>query len=136
MNIFEYYLSEIHNLVVNHKDDLKLNNLDNIKNINLEVPPQQFNFDLSCNISLVLAKANNLNSKALAAQLKDLFKKTQVFRAPRSSQCPRREGRGLPLPRGARAQALLGGAARAGAAERCHLRSGLPCIRGGCGLDS
>jgi arginyl-tRNA synthetase len=75
MNIFEYYLSEIHNLVVNHKDDLKLNNLDNIKNINLEVPPQQFNFDLSCNISLVLAKANNLNSKALAVQLKNLFKK-------------------------------------------------------------
>ena len=75
MNIFEYYLSEIHNLVVNHKDDLKLKNLDNVNNINLEVPPQQFNFDLSCNISLVLAKANNLNPKALAAQLKDLFKK-------------------------------------------------------------
>ena len=73
MNIFEYYLSEIHNLVVNHKDDLKLNNLDNIKNINLEVPPQQFNFDLSCNISLVLAKSNKLNSKDLAIVLKNLL---------------------------------------------------------------
>ena len=73
MNIFEYYLSEIHNLVLNHKEDLKLNNLENINNINLEVPPQQFNFDLSCNISLVLAKANNLNPKTLATQLKDLF---------------------------------------------------------------
>ena len=73
MNIFKYYLSEIHNLVLNYKDDLNLKNLDNLDNVILEIPPEQFNFDLSCNISLVLAKENKLNPKTLATQLKNLF---------------------------------------------------------------
>jgi len=73
MNIFEYYLSEIHNLILNHKDDLKLNNLDNLSSVNLEVPPEHFNFDLSCNISLVLSKPNKIDSINLAKQIKDLF---------------------------------------------------------------
>jgi len=75
MNIFEYHLTEIRNLVLNHKDSLNLKNLDSLDNINLEVPPEQFNCDLSCNISLVLAKLNNLEPKKLALQLKDYFKK-------------------------------------------------------------
>ncbi|MDB9744700.1 arginine--tRNA ligase [Pelagibacteraceae bacterium] len=74
MNIFQYYLSEIHNLVLNHKDDLKLKYIDSLKNISLEVPPEQFNCDLSCNASLILAKPNKLNPKDLAIKLKDLFK--------------------------------------------------------------
>ena len=74
MNIFEFYLSEISKLVLSHKDNLKLKNLDNLKSINLEVPPDQFNFDLSCNISLVLGKSNKLNPKDLATKLKKLFK--------------------------------------------------------------
>ena len=74
MNIFQYYLSEIHNLVLNHKDDLKLKYIDSLKNISLEVPPELFNCDLSCNVSLILAKPNKLNPKDLAIQLKDLFK--------------------------------------------------------------
>ena len=73
MNIFEYYLLEINRLVLNHKEDLKLNNLNNLKNINLEVPPEQFNFDLSCNISLVLGKSNQLNPLTLANELKNIF---------------------------------------------------------------
>jgi arginyl-tRNA synthetase len=73
MNIFEYYLSEINHLVLNHKKDLKLNNLDNLKSVNLEVPPEQFNFDLSCNISLVLGKSNQLNPLIFAKELKTLF---------------------------------------------------------------
>ena len=74
MNIFQYYLSEIHNLVLNHKDDLKLKYIDALKNISLEVPPEVFNCDLSCNASLILAKPNKLNPKDLAIKLKDLFK--------------------------------------------------------------
>ena len=75
MNIFKHYLTEIHNLVLNHKNDLELKNLDNINSINLDVPPEDFNFDLSCNISLVIAKATNLNPTYLAIQIKDLFQK-------------------------------------------------------------
>ena len=73
MNIFEYYLSEINKLVVNHKNDLQLKNMGNLKNVNLEVPPEHFDFELSCNIALVLAKSNKLNPKSLAASLKRLF---------------------------------------------------------------
>ena len=73
MNIFEYYLLEMNQLLINHKADLKLNNLDNLKKITLEVPPEQFNFDLSCNISLVLGKSNQINPLTLAKQLKNIF---------------------------------------------------------------
>ena len=81
MNIFKYYLTEIKNLIVDHKNNLKLKNLDNLQNINLEVPPEEFNFDLSCNISLVLGKSNQLNPKNLALELKNLFEnKTTYFK--------------------------------------------------------
>ena len=73
MNIFEYYLSEIKKLILSNKQYLKLTNLDNLDNINLEIPPEQFNFDLSCNISLILGKSNKLNSIDLSKQLKILF---------------------------------------------------------------
>ena len=45
MNIFENYLKEIQNLILINKKILKLENIDNLKNINLEIPPEQFNFD-------------------------------------------------------------------------------------------
>jgi arginyl-tRNA synthetase len=73
MNIFEYYLSIIQNLILDHKDEFKLKDLDNLDSVNLEVPPEPFDFDLSCNISLVLAKSNKLNPKILASQYKDFF---------------------------------------------------------------
>ena len=73
MNIFEFYLSEINEIILSHKDELKLNNINNLKNINLEVPPEQFNFDLSCNIALVLGKSNKIDPKNLALSLKSLF---------------------------------------------------------------
>ena len=75
MNIFEYYLSEIHNLVLKNKVELKLKDIKSLDKINLEVPPEQFNFDLSCNISLILAKSNKLDPKKLSEELKNLFKK-------------------------------------------------------------
>ena len=44
-----------------------------MKGINLEVPPEEFNFDLSCNIAMVLGKKNKINPKLLASKLKDIF---------------------------------------------------------------
>ena len=73
MNIFEHYLAEINQLILSNKNILKLKNLDNLKNVTLEIPPEKFNFDLSCNISLVLGKPNKLDPKNLALQLKSLF---------------------------------------------------------------
>ncbi len=73
MNIFEYHLVEIKNLILSKKDKLKLDHIDNFKGINLEIPPEQFNFDLSCNIAMVLGKKNKIDSKLLALKLKDIF---------------------------------------------------------------
>tara|TARA_B100000963_G_scaffold308701_1_gene284276 strand:+ start:7968 stop:9692 length:1725 start_codon:yes stop_codon:yes gene_type:complete len=73
MNIFEYYLSKINKIILKNKDLLNLENLQNLKNVNLEVPPEHFNFDLSTNISLVLSKVNNINPNQLANNIKKLL---------------------------------------------------------------
>ena len=39
MNIFEHHLSEIKNLILSKKDILQLDQVDNLKGVNLEVPP-------------------------------------------------------------------------------------------------
>ncbi len=73
MNIFEHHLAEIKDLILSNKDQLKLNQLDNLEGINLEIPPEKFNFDLSCNIAMVLGKKNKIDPKLLAQKLKDIF---------------------------------------------------------------
>ena len=73
MNIFEYHLKEIHNLILIKKDFLKLDKIENLGKINLEVPPEQFNFDLSCNIAMVLGTSNKLAPKKLAEKIRELF---------------------------------------------------------------
>jgi len=39
----------------------------------LEIPPEQFNFDLSCNIAMVLGKKNKIPPKILALKFKEIF---------------------------------------------------------------
>ncbi len=73
MNIFENYLLKINKIITENKDNLNLKNMQNIKNVNLEVPPEHFNFDLSTNISLVLSKGNNVDPKRLSIHIKNLL---------------------------------------------------------------
>ena len=47
MNIFEHHLSEIRKIILSEKDTLKLEVIENLQGVNLEIPPEQFNFDLS-----------------------------------------------------------------------------------------
>ena len=75
MNIFDHHLKEIQNLILINKKKLKLENIDNLKNVNLEIPPDQFNFDLSCNIAMVLGKSNKLNPNDLAKKIREVFLK-------------------------------------------------------------
>ena len=56
MNIFDNYLLIITKIILKNKESLNLDNLENLENVNIEVPPKHFNFDLSTNISLVLSK--------------------------------------------------------------------------------
>jgi len=73
MNIFEYHWSEIENLILKNKDKLELEEINDLNNVNLEVPPDHFNYDLSCNIAMILAKINKQNPKVLAEKIKSLF---------------------------------------------------------------
>ena len=57
MNIFEKYLSEINKIILDNKKFLKLTIIENLDNINLEIPPDHLNYDLSSNVSLVLSDA-------------------------------------------------------------------------------
>ena len=73
MNIFEHHLSEIRKIIFSEKNSLNLGSIDDLKGVNLEIPPEQFNFDLSCNIAMVLGKKNKINPETLALKLKDIF---------------------------------------------------------------
>ena len=75
MNIFDNYLLIITKIILKNKESLNLNNLKNLENVNIEVPPKHFNFDLSTNISLVLSKMNKINPNDLAKSIKDLLLK-------------------------------------------------------------
>ncbi len=75
MNIFENYLTKINSIIIENNDLLDLKNLKNLKSINLEVPPEKFNYDLSTNISLVLSKENQKDPNRLANEIKKLLLK-------------------------------------------------------------
>ncbi len=75
MNIFEKYLSEINKIILDNKNFLKLTIIENLDNINLEIPPDHLNYDLSSNVSLVLAKENKINPVYLAKEIKNLLLK-------------------------------------------------------------
>ena len=73
MNIFDLYLQKINAVINKNKDSLEITNYESLKNVNLEIPPEKFNFDLSSNISLVLAKSNNKNPNDLAKKIRDIL---------------------------------------------------------------
>ena len=74
MKIFENYLKKIQDLIKKNQKKLELKNIDNVKGINLEIPPSNINSDLSSNICMILAKVNKLNPNKLALSIKDLIK--------------------------------------------------------------
>ena len=58
MNIFDIYLDKIKKIVIdqNKKGLLKLP--EKLDSINVDIPPKQFDCDISTNVSMVLAKIN------------------------------------------------------------------------------
>ena len=46
--------------------------------MNLEVPPSNFDSDLSSNICMIIVKLNNLDPKKLATNVKELMKKVSL----------------------------------------------------------
>ncbi len=75
MNIFDNYLLKISKIILENKEILNLKKIENLNNVNLEIPPEHFNFDLSTNVSLVLSKNNKVNPNNLAIDIKKLLLK-------------------------------------------------------------
>ena len=75
MNIFEHYLKKILSIVKKNKEELNLKKLNNFKGVVLESPPENFDFDISSNIALILAKLNDLNPIELSKNIKTLINK-------------------------------------------------------------
>ena len=75
MNIFKENLNKIISLVQKNKKLLNINEPIEFEGIVVESPPTKFDFDLSCNIALVLAKINKTNPVELANRIKDLILK-------------------------------------------------------------
>ena len=73
MNIFEEYLIKFRKIILENSKFLELKDFNNFKGVTVEIPPSEFNFDLSCNISLILGKINKINTKDLANKIKDLI---------------------------------------------------------------
>ncbi len=75
MNIFTLYLKKIINLTKKNQIELKIEDFNNFKGVTVENPPKDYDFDLSCNIGLILAKNNKLNVKETSNKIKNLILK-------------------------------------------------------------
>ena len=75
MNIFAFYLDRIKNIIIKNDKLLSLSEPLIFKNIQVEIPPENFDCDLSTNAPMVLAKINKLNPNKLAMSIKDLLLK-------------------------------------------------------------
>ena len=75
MNIFEKYLKIIKEKIIEEKDNLKVFDTGNFKGVIVESPPTSFDFDISCNVSLILSKKNKLNPINLALEIKNILLK-------------------------------------------------------------
>jgi len=73
MNIFEIYLKKIQDLIVLNNNSLNIESDISFSGIVFETPPQEFNFDLSSNIALVLARRTKRSPVNLAESIKKLL---------------------------------------------------------------
>jgi len=73
MNIFEIYKKKLQELVISNYKNFNVDPAEAFEGVVIEIPPQEFNFDLSTNIALILAKKTKQSPIKLANLIKDLF---------------------------------------------------------------
>ncbi len=82
MNLFEIYKKKIINKILKNKKIFNIKDKYDIESIIVENPPEHFDYDLSSNAALVLAKKNNENPRNTAEKLKKiLIKELKDFSA-------------------------------------------------------
>ncbi len=73
MNIYNIYLKKIKNTIQKNIKILNLKEINDFKNVTVENPPKHYDYDLSCNVALILSKLNKNDPKKLSEKLKDIF---------------------------------------------------------------
>ena len=78
MNIFEIYLKKIKDLIIAlSKEDL-IQIPKDLNSINVDIPPEQFDSDISTNVAMVLSKLNKTNPLELAKIIENNLKKNDT----------------------------------------------------------
>ncbi len=73
MNIFQDYLKRIIKIIKSASDREELVLPENLLSINVDIPPSQFDFDISTNVAMVLSKVNQKSPMLLAETIKNLI---------------------------------------------------------------
>ena len=79
MNIFNIYLDKIKKIVLDQNKIGILKVPENLDSINVDIPPKQFDCDISTNVAMVLSKINEKSPIELANQLSELIKKDDII---------------------------------------------------------
>ena len=75
MNIFDHYLDKIKKILLDLADEGIISLPEKLDGINTEIPPDEFNCDLSTNVGMVLSKINKKNPIEIAETIADTIKK-------------------------------------------------------------
>ena len=74
MNIFELYLDKIKSTLIDLDKQGKLLIPETFNSINAQIPPAQFDCDISTNVAMVLSKLNKKSPIDLAEQISNIIK--------------------------------------------------------------
>ena len=77
MNLYKTYLSEIKNIVIKNDYFAKIGQKNVFNGVNLQNPPEKFDYDFSSNIAMVISKILNENPKIISQKIKILLLKQQ-----------------------------------------------------------
>ena len=75
MNLFKTYLTDIKNKITKHKKELNFDPKEDLNDFIVETPPEEFDFDFSSNVAMILAKRTKDNPKNIAEKIKNILKK-------------------------------------------------------------
>ena len=79
MNIFNIYLDKIKKIILDQSKNGTLKVPENLNLINVDIPPKQFDCDVSTNVAMVLSKINQKSPIYLANKLIELIKKNDLY---------------------------------------------------------
>ena len=78
MNIFEIYLKKIKDLILTLNKEGLIEIPKDLNSINVDIPPQQFDSDISTNVAMVLSKINKTNPLELAKKFESSLMKNDT----------------------------------------------------------